>query len=45
MGSIYLGIATPTESAALAVIVALGCLARELNMAFLDVCFRQTAKT
>jgi len=47
MGSIYLGIATPTESAALAVIVALGLVWREgrLNFAFLDVCFRQTAKT
>jgi C4-dicarboxylate transporter DctM subunit len=47
MGSIYLGIATPTESAALAVVVALGFVWREgrLNFAFLDVCFRQTAKT
>ncbi|MBC57565.1 MAG: hypothetical protein CL814_11615 [Confluentimicrobium sp.] len=47
MGSIYLGIATPTESAALAVIVALAFVWREgkLNFAFLDTCFRQTAKT
>ncbi|MBE0454903.1 MAG: TRAP transporter large permease [Roseovarius sp.] len=47
MGSIYLGIATPTESAALAVIVALGFVMREgkLTLAFLDGCFRQTAKT
>ncbi|WP_172329887.1 TRAP transporter large permease [Mangrovicoccus sp. HB161399] len=47
MGSIYLGIATPTESAALAVIVALLFVWREgrLSLAFLDTCFRQTAKT
>ncbi|SDJ23815.1 TRAP transporter large permease [Aliiruegeria lutimaris] len=47
MGSIYLGIATPTESAALAVIVALGFVWAEgkLSMAFLDTCFRTTAKT
>jgi C4-dicarboxylate transporter DctM subunit len=47
MGSIYLGIATPTESAALAVVVALCFVAREgrLTLAFLDICFRQTAKT
>ncbi|WP_138468800.1 TRAP transporter large permease [Poseidonocella sp. HB161398] len=47
MGSIYLGIATPTESAALAVIVALLFVWREgrLSFAFLDTCFRQTAKT
>ncbi|WP_424929185.1 TRAP transporter large permease [Amaricoccus tamworthensis] len=47
MGSIYLGIATPTESAALAVLAALGFVWREgkLSFAFLDVCFRQTAKT
>ncbi len=47
MGSIYMGIATPTESAALAVLVALLFVWREgrLSFAFLDVCFRQTAKT
>ncbi len=47
MGSIYLGIATPTESAALAVLVALVFVWREgrLSFAFLDICFRQTAKT
>ena len=47
MGSIYLGIATPTESAALGVLTALGFAWRagRLNRAFLDNCFRQTAKT
>jgi tripartite ATP-independent transporter DctM subunit len=47
MGSIYLGIATPTESAALAVLVALGFVWREgkLSLAFLDICFRKTART
>lgn len=47
MGSIYLGIATPTESAALAVVAALAFVAAEgkLTLAFLDTCFRQTAKT
>lgn len=47
MGSIYLGIATPTESAALAVIVALLFVWRQgrLTRSFLDTCFRQTAKT
>ncbi|MBM2322811.1 MULTISPECIES: TRAP transporter large permease [Marivita] len=47
MGSIYLGIATPTESAALAVIVALGFVWFEgkLSLAFLDICFRKTART
>ncbi len=47
MGSIYLGIATPTESAALAVIVALAFVWREgrLSWQFLDICFRKTART
>lgn len=47
MGSIYLGIATPTESAALGVVVALAFVAREgrLDFALLDHCFRQTART
>ncbi len=47
MGSIYLGIATPTESAALGVVVALAFAAREgkLSLEFFDNCFRQTAKT
>jgi len=47
MGSIYLGIATPTESAALAVLAALGFAwkAGRLTFGFLDHCFRQTAKT
>jgi len=47
MGSIYLGIATPTESAALGVVAALMFAWREgkLGWAFLDHSFRQTAKT
>ena len=47
MGSIYLGIATPTESAALGVVTALVFAWREgrLNATFFDHCFRQTAKT
>ncbi len=47
MGSIYAGLATPTESAALAVVVALGFVwwDGKLSFAFLDICFRQTAKT
>lgn len=47
MGSIYFGIATPTESAALGVVVALGFAAGEgkLSWDFFDNCFRQTAKT
>jgi tripartite ATP-independent transporter DctM subunit len=47
MGSIYTGIATPTESAALAVVAALIFVAFEgrLTLPFLDTCFRQTAKT
>ena len=47
MGSIYLGIATATESAALGVVVALFFVWREGRLSFqlLDHCFRQTAKT
>ncbi|WP_108659488.1 TRAP transporter large permease [Acuticoccus kandeliae] len=47
MGSIYLGIATPTESAALAVVVALVFIVFEgrLSWRLLDTCFRQSAKT
>ena len=47
MGSIYAGLATPTESAALAVVAALGFVwwDGKLTFAFLDICFRQTAKT
>ncbi len=47
MGSIYLGIATPTESAALGVVVALAFAMREgkLSVEFFSNCFRQTAKT
>ncbi|ORE96181.1 TRAP transporter large permease [Acuticoccus yangtzensis] len=47
MGSIYLGIATPTESAALAVVAALIFIAfsGRLTFALLDVSFRQSAKT
>ena len=47
MGSIYFGIATPTESAALGVVTALLFAWREgrLTPTFLDHCFRQTAKT
>jgi tripartite ATP-independent transporter DctM subunit len=47
MGSIYLGVATPTESAALGVVAALLFAWREgkLGWSFLDHCFRQTAKT
>ncbi|WIY27407.1 TRAP transporter large permease [Parasedimentitalea psychrophila] len=47
MGSIYMGIATPTESAALGVVTALAFAAREgkLSLEFFDTCFRQTAKT
>jgi tripartite ATP-independent transporter DctM subunit len=47
MGSIYLGIATPTESAALGVVVALLFVWGEgrITLAFLDQCFRQTART
>ncbi len=47
MGSIYLGIATPTESAALGVVVALLFVWREgkISLMFLHQCFRQTART
>ncbi|WP_347309576.1 TRAP transporter large permease [Defluviimonas sp. SAOS-178_SWC] len=47
MGSIYLGIATPTESAALGVITAIAFAWREgkVSLEFFDNCFRQTAKT
>jgi C4-dicarboxylate transporter, DctM subunit len=47
MGSIYMGIATPTESAALGVVTALAFAWREgkVTLDFLDHCFRQTAKT
>ena len=47
MGSIYAGVATPTESAALAVMASLAFVWREgrLNLRFLDTCFRNTAKT
>ena len=47
MGSIYMGIATPTESAALGVVTALlfAWKERKVSFEFLDLCFRQTAKT
>jgi len=47
MGSIYMGIATPTESAALGVVTALLFAWKEnkISREFLDNCFRQTAKT
>ncbi|MGF1658263.1 MAG: TRAP transporter large permease [Rubrimonas sp.] len=47
MGSIYAGIATPTESAALGVVAALVFVWREgrLNWALMDAAFRQTART
>jgi tripartite ATP-independent transporter DctM subunit len=47
MGSIYLGIATPTESAALGVTVALAFVIAHgrLSVDFLNRCFIQTAKT
>lgn len=47
MGSIYLGIATPTESAALGVVVALAFVWFEgrISLDLLDQCFRQTART
>lgn len=47
MGSIYLGIATPTESAALGVVAALAIVAGsgQLSTALLHRCFFQTART
>jgi len=47
MGSIYFGIATPTESAALGVVVALILAWREgrMSLDFLQRCFVQTART
>lgn len=47
MGSIYLGIATPTESAALGVVIALALVWQtgRLSLDLLDRCFRQTART
>jgi len=47
MGSIYLGIATPTESAALGVVAALVIVALggKLTFAFFSQCFVQTART
>lgn len=47
MGSIYMGIATPTESAALGVVAALMIVAanRQLTVDFFSRCFVQTART
>jgi len=47
MGSIYFGLATPTESAAIGVVVALGYAWHfgALNFAFLQRCFIHTART
>lgn len=47
MGSIYLGIATPTESAALGVVAALGFVigSGQLSIELLHRCFVQTART
>ncbi len=47
MGSIYFGIATPTESAAIGVVVAMGFAwyTGSLNFDFLHRCFMHTAKT
>jgi len=47
MGSIYMGIATPTESAALGVVVALllAACGGHLNLSFFNQCFMQTART
>lgn len=45
MGSIYFGVATPTESAAVGVIVAIGfaVVFGQFNLSLLHHCFRQTA--
>ena len=47
MGSIYFGIATPTESAALGVVAALifAGAERRLNRTFFETCFWNTART
>ena len=47
MGSIYGGLATPTESAALGVMVALFFVWRQgrLSLALMEHCFRQSART
>ena len=47
MGSIYFGLATPTESAAIGVIIALGLAWQSgaLSIEFLHRCFRHTART
>ena len=47
IGSIYLGIATPTESAALGVVTALIFVVayKKMSLEFLNRCFVQTAKT
>ncbi len=47
MGSIYFGIATPTESAAIGVVVALGFswYTGSLSFEFLHRCFKHTART
>ena len=47
MGSIYMGIATPTESAALGVVAALvmAGLGKRLSLDFFNRCFINTAKT
>lgn len=47
MGSIYLGIATPTESAALGVVSALlmAAMGGHLSLEFFNRCFLQTART
>jgi C4-dicarboxylate transporter DctM subunit len=47
MGSIYFGLATPTESAAIGVVIALGLAWQSgaLSIEFLHRCFRHTART